>query len=259
MPTDIVHGQRDAVDRVGGDPPEDAPRLVDRIVDDGEARRGENERCGAARRIGGPRHGGAAIRLLQRRRIVDAVAGHRNQVAARLQRLDDGVFVLRKHTGKTIRPLDGVGDCRRDVVGPMSLGKASAAGMMCVPMPSRRAGSIAVAVSSPGTILMRTPFSFAIAIVALESSRGGSNIGNMPSSDQLCPASSERATASAREPLAASSSTVVLTRCATSAGGLASSTMTCGAPLLTILPWGSVTVAAVRLLTGSKGTNFICL
>src|SRR5216684_4791335 len=97
-------------------------------------------------------------------------------------------------------------------------------------MPSRRAVSIAMAVSSPVTILTRTPFSFAISIVALESSRGGSNIGNMPSSAQLCPASSERATASAREPLAASSSTVVLTRCATSAAGLARSTMTCGAP-----------------------------
>ena len=31
-------------------------------------------------------------------------------------------------------------------------------------------------------------------IVALESSRGGSNIGRMPSSDQVCPPSSERAT-----------------------------------------------------------------
>src|SRR5262247_436048 len=119
------------------------------------------------------------------------------------------------------------------LLGSMSLGKASAAGMMCVPMPSWRAVSIAIAVSSPVTILTRTPFSFAISIVALESSRGGSNIGNMPSSDQLCPASSERATPSAREPLAASSSTVVLTRWATSAGGLARSTMTCGAPLLT--------------------------
>ena len=55
---------------------------------------------------------------------------------------------------------------------------------------------------------------------ALKSSRGGSNIGRMPSSDQVSPPSSERATPSAREPLAARSSTVGLSRSATSAGGL---------------------------------------
>jgi len=52
-------------------------------------------------------------------------------------------------------------------------------------MPSWRAVSIAMAVSSPVTILTRTPFAFAISMVALESSRGGSNIGKMPSSNQV--------------------------------------------------------------------------
>src|SRR6516165_10712401 len=73
------------------------------------------------------------------------------------------------------------------LLGSMSLGKASAAGMMWVPMPSWRAVSIAIAVSSPVTILTGTPFSFALSIVALESSRGGSNIGSTPSNDQVCP------------------------------------------------------------------------
>src|ERR1700704_2556282 len=148
--------------------------------------------------------------------------------------------------------------CGGTLLGSMSLGKASAAGMMWVPRPSWRAVSMAMAVSSPVTILIRTPFSRAFSMVALESSRGGSNIGRMPSSDQLRPPSSERATARAREPFAASSSTVCLTRWATSAAGFARSTIACGAPLVTVmvLPVASVTVSSVRLLTGSNGTNF---
>jgi hypothetical protein len=91
--------------------------------------------------------------------------------------------------------------------GSMCGGNASAAGMMLVPSPSWRAISRAIAVSSPVTILMRTPLLSARSIVARESSRGGSNIGRMPSSAQVFPPSPERATASARYPLPARSAT----------------------------------------------------
>jgi hypothetical protein len=46
-----------------------------------------------------------------------SVAGHRDQMAARLERLDDSVFVLGEDAGESVRPLDGVGDRGRHVVG----------------------------------------------------------------------------------------------------------------------------------------------
>ncbi len=145
--------------------------------------------------------------------------------------------------------------------GSMSLGKASAAAMMLVPMPSWRAVSMAMAVSSPVIILTVTPLASTASMVALLSSRGGSNIGSTPSSAQVAPPSSERATASARLPLAARAATVALTLSATSAAGFARSTIACGAPLATVklLPSGPVTVASVRLVTGSNGVKPVCL
>ena len=65
---------------------------------------------------------------------------------------------------------------------------------MLVPMPSWRAVSMAMAVSSPVIIFTATPLASTASIVAFESSRGGSNIGRMPSSAQVLPPSSERAT-----------------------------------------------------------------
>ena len=126
-------------------------------------------------------------------------------------------------------------------------------------MPSWRAISMAMAVSSPVIILTAMPLALTASIVALESSRGGSNIGRMPSSDQVVPPSSERATASARLPLAARAATVSLTLAAMSAGGLARSTIACGAPLATVsvLPCASLTVASVRLVTGSNGVKLV--
>ena len=44
-------------------------------------------------------HGDADIGLRQRGRIVDAVAGHRDAFAPRLQRLDDRGFLIREHLG----------------------------------------------------------------------------------------------------------------------------------------------------------------
>ena len=48
-----------------------------------------------ARDVGAdPAHRDADVGALQRRRIVDAVAGHRDELAARLQRLDDPDLLL---------------------------------------------------------------------------------------------------------------------------------------------------------------------
>ena len=47
---------------------------------------------------------------LQGGRIVDAVAGHRDDMAALLQALDDLVFVLREHPAEAVGALDRVGD-----------------------------------------------------------------------------------------------------------------------------------------------------
>ena len=82
----------------------------------------------------------------------------------------------------------------------------------------------------------------------------------MPSSAQVVPPSVDPATPSARDPFAASAATVCATFCATSAAGFARSTIACGAPLATTtdLPAPSVTVASVRFVTGSNGTNFDC-
>ena len=50
---------------------------------------------GFARDVGAdPAHRDADVGALQRRRVVDAVAGHRDEFAARLQRLDDADLLL---------------------------------------------------------------------------------------------------------------------------------------------------------------------
>ena len=255
-----VDGQRHAVDRVAGDPAEDAPRLVDRAVDHRQPGRGQDQRRGAAGGVGGAGHGGAAVGLLQGRRVVDAVAGHRDQVAARLQRLDDGVLVLGEDAGEAVGLLDRVGDRGRHVVGVHVLGEGVGGREMLVPMPSWRAISIAMAVSSPVTILTAMPLAFAASIVALESSRGGSNIGRMPSSDQVCarrPRSGRPP--SARLPFAASSATVVLDPLGdvgrAAWPGRRSPAARPWRPS-SVLPLASLTFASVRLVTGSNGTNF---
>ena len=118
-----VEGQRDAVERVARDAAEDILRASSnaaRITR--EPRRREDERGGAPGRVGRARHGHAAVRLLERGRVVHAVAGHGHEVPARLERLDDGVLVLRGRRGRTRRrarwrsrpwPGRGWGSCPR--------------------------------------------------------------------------------------------------------------------------------------------------
>ena len=81
-----VERHRDAVVDVALDALEDLPRADDGVDDGREAGRGQDQGGGAARGIGGAADGDAAIGLAQGRRIVDAVAGHRDDVAALLQR-----------------------------------------------------------------------------------------------------------------------------------------------------------------------------
>ena len=118
-----VHRQGDAIDRVAGDAAEDPPRFVDGVVDHREAGSGQDQRRGAARGIGRAGDRRAAVGLLQRRRVVDAVAGHRHQMAAPLQRLDDGVLVLGKDPREAVRRLDRIGDRGGTLLGSMSFGK----------------------------------------------------------------------------------------------------------------------------------------
>ena len=64
---------------------------------------------GRARRVGRAGNGDAAVGLLQRRGIVHAVAGHADDVAVLLQDLDDVEFVLGEHLGEAVGMLDGLG------------------------------------------------------------------------------------------------------------------------------------------------------
>src|SRR5271169_4288705 len=92
-------------------------RASSSLVDYRQTGRSQNQRGRATGRIGGAGDGSAAVRLFQGRRVVDAISGHRDQMAARLQRFDDSVLVLREDTGETIRSLDGVCNRGRYVVG----------------------------------------------------------------------------------------------------------------------------------------------
>jgi hypothetical protein len=91
-------------------------------------------------------------------------------------------------------------------------------------------------------------------MVDLASPRGGSNRGNTPS---ICqgPSAAARATPNERKPCAAKSLTALSTAAPDCPASADRPRITCGAPLVTlkVFPSGPVTVASVRLCTGSKG------
>ena len=91
-------------------------------------------------------------------------------------------------------------------------------------------------------------------MVALASSRGGSNSGSTPRNCHL-PSPSVRATPSERKPRAANSLTAFSTAGFTCAALAESARITCGAPFVTLnaVPSVPLTVASVRLWTGSNG------
>jgi hypothetical protein len=125
---------------------------------------------------------------------------------------------------------------------------------MSVPIPSFLAVSLAMAIASPVTILTLMPIWQAVAIVALASSRGGSNRGSTPSMRHWPPLSA-RATPNARKPRAANSLTALSTAAFTVVALVANARITCGAPLapLNSLPSAPFTVASVRFWTASNG------
>ncbi len=106
-------GLGDTVNGVGIHAFEDAPGFLDSADDGGQTGRGENQVGGRARRVGGARNSDADIGLLERRGVVDTVAGHCHQVAALLQGLDDGILVLGEHLGETVGSLYALGRIRR--------------------------------------------------------------------------------------------------------------------------------------------------
>ena len=101
-----VERHRDPVIDVALDALENLPRADDGVDDGRKARRGQDQGRGTARGIGRPAHRDAAIGLPKGRRVVHPVAGHRDDMAALLQGLDDFVFVLRKHPAEAVGALD---------------------------------------------------------------------------------------------------------------------------------------------------------
>ncbi len=126
---------------------------------------------------------------------------------------------------------------------------------MWSPRPTSRAISAPIATWSPVTILTWTPRSRASAIVAAESTRGGSDRGSTPTSCHL-PSSSVRATDRERKPRSANRCTRSWAASITSLGGHRAAT-TCGAPFVirASLPSAPRATASVRLVTGSKGVK----
>ena len=100
----------DAEGGVAGHPLEDAPRLLDRRGDDREARRGQHQVGGGAGGVGRAADRDADVGLLERRRVVDPVAGHADDVTLRLQRLDDPELVLGQNHRDAVGGLDPGGD-----------------------------------------------------------------------------------------------------------------------------------------------------
>jgi len=120
-------------------------------------RRGQDEGRGRARGVGRAGYGDPYIGLLQRRRVVDAVAGHADDEAALLQRLDDRIFMLRKDAGETVRRLDFRRDVRRDDALGRVAGEKVRRRLNIDAEPSSPAICRAIATSSPVTILILTP------------------------------------------------------------------------------------------------------
>ena len=161
----------DLVDRVG------QHALIDAAADlhcrqrIHQARSGEHHAGGGARHVGRAGDGNADVGLLQRGRVVDAVAGHADDMACRLQESNKLDLVF----GENAR-IDVVIERsarRRDGRAPRRLAARP-------PMPTRCAIAQAVATLSPVTITTRTPSSCRPLTSDPESARGGSSRATSP-------------------------------------------------------------------------------
>ena len=85
--------------------------LVDGVDDGREPRRRQDQGRRGASRIGGAAHRDAAVGLLQRRCVVDAVTGHGHHVPAVLQSLHDAVLVLREDAAEAVGLVDALLRC----------------------------------------------------------------------------------------------------------------------------------------------------
>ena len=99
--------RRQQVDQVLADVVEDAAAFLDRLHDAGEIVVGQHHVGGLLRDVGaGDAHGDADIGGLERGRVVDAVAGHGDDVALALERADDPQLVLGIDAGEHAHLLD---------------------------------------------------------------------------------------------------------------------------------------------------------
>ena len=106
------HAQRfgDAIDRIAVHPLENAAAFLDRVDDHREAGRQQHDGRRRTSRIRRAGNGDAAVRFLQRRSVVHAVAGHADDVAALLQNFHNVEFVFRKYLSEAVRFFDGLRD-----------------------------------------------------------------------------------------------------------------------------------------------------
>ena len=247
------------VDRVAGNAAEDAPRLINRIVNDRQTWCCQNQRRGTSSRISRAGDSRSAVGLLQRRRVIDAVAGHRYQVPTVLQRLDDGIFMLREHTRKPVRLDDRIRDGLRYMIRIHVLGK----GLGCrndLVAQSELAGRFP---SNSGIVAGDHLDRHALGSHAFDGLLGivawwVEHRQDAQQRPRSCPRPLIAPRRAPRYPRDPKSATEASTLSATPLSALARATMACGAPLatVTVLPDASVAVAWVRFDTGSKGNEF---
>ena len=111
----ICDRARDPVDAVVLHPLEDHPAVDDRVDDHREAGRHQHNVRRRARRVGRAVHGDADVGLLERGRVVDAVARHADREAALLQHVDDRELVLGHHLREAVGVLDVLAVLREEL------------------------------------------------------------------------------------------------------------------------------------------------
>ena len=145
--------------------------LLDGVDDRREVVVGEDHPAGVLRHLGAAAHRDADVRRLDRRRVVDAVAGHRDDVALLLQRLGEQDLVLRR---------DPADDADRRRSGPSAPARRARRtrrrGSPPPGCPSCSAIAAPVKTSSPVTMRTRMCAGCASATACLDSSRGGSTM-----------------------------------------------------------------------------------
>ena len=121
-------------------------------------------------------HRNSDVGAFECRGVVDAVAGHGDDLAASLERLDEGEFVFWADSGEDVDVGDGVAELVRFEVIEVWSGESPVGGD-----PEVRGDRPAVAGWSPVIIRTLMPAEWAEAIAAWTSGRGGSQSETAPS------------------------------------------------------------------------------